>query len=216
MSHDDCPDTPPSHPDIDIIESRRPFARHLSVDVVRFRHRLFDGGWSGERLFDVVRRGGAVAVILYDPACDSVVLVEQFRLAPLYSGRSPWQIEAVAGLVDHDGESPEAVARRETREEANLELIGDLLPIQVILPAAGSYDEVVWLFCGRIDSGAAGGVHGVAAEQEDIRVVVKTMTEIEAMLDRGQIESAHTLVMLYWLLRHREGLQQSWSIEPPA
>src|SRR5579859_6568842 len=103
----------PSHPDVEIIAAETGFSRHLRVDVVRFRHRLFAGGWSAELVYDVVRRGRAVAILLYDPDRDCVVLIEQFRLPALYGGRSPWQLEAVAGLVDHDGETPEEVARRE-------------------------------------------------------------------------------------------------------
>jgi ADP-ribose pyrophosphatase len=199
----------PVHPDVEILANETGFARHLRVEVVRFRHRLFAGGWSGERVFDVVRRGPAVAVVLYDPDADSVVLLEQFRIAALYGERSPWQIEGVAGLVDTD-ESVEAVALREIREETGLDPIGALLPIQVMMPASGSYDEALFLYCGRVDSRGAAGLHGVAAEQEDIRVMVKTVAEVEAMLDRGEIESAHTLICLYWLLRHKERLRREW------
>ena len=206
---DHPPGHPPGHPDVEILGAEIGFARHLSVEIVRFRHRLFEGGWSGERLFDVVRRGAAAAVLLYDPERDSVVLVEQFRIAALYAGRSPWQIEAVAGLIDTD-ETPEEVARREAREEANLDPIGKLLPIQCELPACGSFDEVMWLFCGRVDSRSAAGVYGLAVEHEDIRVVVKTIAQVEAMLDAGQIESSHTLISLYWLLRHRDRLRKEW------
>ena len=152
MSATARPPAPPSHPDLEIIEAETGFARHIQVDVVRFRHRLFAGGWSGERVFDVIRRGEAVAVLLYDPDRDSIVLVEQFRLAALYGGRSPWQLENVAGLIDTEHETPEEVARRETREESNLEPLGDLIPIQRILPASGTLDEVIWLYCARVDS----------------------------------------------------------------
>ena len=199
----------PAHPDLEIVDTKVGFSRHLAVDVVRFRHRRFDGDWSGERVFDIVRRGAAAAVTLYDPDRDSVVLIEQFRLAALYGGRSPWQIEAVAGLVDTE-ETPEEVARREAVEEANLDPIGPLVPIQPMLPACGSFDETVWLYCGRVDSGNAAGIFGVAEENEDIRVVVKTIPEVEAMLDAGEIESSHTLIGLYWLLRHRERLRREW------
>jgi ADP-ribose pyrophosphatase len=201
---------PPSHPDVEIIDAQTAFRRHLGVDVVRFRHKRFDGGWSGERVFDIVRRGGAVATLPYDPVRDSVVLIEQFRLAPLFGGRSPWQIESVAGLLDHEGEKPEDVAHRETREETGLELIGALVPIQIMLPACGSLDEVIWMFCGRVDAAGAGGYHGLADENEDIRVSARSIAEIEELLDTGRIESAHTLVMLYWLLRHRERLRREW------
>ena len=201
---------PPSHPDLDIVSAEIGFARHIRVDVVRFRHRLFAGGWSGERVFDVVRRGEAVAVLLYDPDRDSVVLVEQFRLAALYGGRSPWQVENVAGLIDTENETPEEVARREIREESNLEPLGDLIPIQRVMPASGTLDEVIWLYCARVDSTNAAGLYGLADEHEDIRVCVKTVAEAEAMLDAGEIESGHTLVALNWLLRHRDRLRREW------
>ena len=210
-----APAAAPAHPDVEILDAEVRFARHLSVEVVRFRHRLFEGGWSGERVFDVVRRGAAAAVLLYDPDEDSVVLIEQFRIAALYGGRSPWQVEAVAGLIDKD-EHPEGVARREAKEEANLDPIGPIVPIQTMLPACGSYDEAVHLFCGRVDCRGAGGIYGLADEQEDIRILVKTIPEIEAMLDAGGIDSAHTLISLYWLLRHRERLRREWGVTPSA
>ena len=78
---------------------------------------------------------------------------------------------------------------------------------------SGNSDESVVLFCGRVDAAAAGGVHGLPAEHEDIRVVVKTLAEIEAMLDAGAIESGHTLIGLYWLLRHRDRLRRLWAVE---
>src|ERR1700687_6414301 len=117
MSSPTGPAPLPSHRDARIEGSEPPFARFLRIDVVRFRHRLFSGEWSAERIYDVLRRGDAVALMLYDPDRDSVVLVEQFRLAALYGRLSPWQIEPVAGLVDTD-ESYEAVARRGNREDA--------------------------------------------------------------------------------------------------
>src|SRR5207248_1212439 len=78
-------------------------------------------------------------------------LVEQFRLPPLYAGFSPWQLEPVAGLVD-EGESYEAVAWRETREEADLEPTGELVPIQRYSRSPGDSDESTMLFCGHVDS----------------------------------------------------------------
>jgi ADP-ribose pyrophosphatase len=199
-----------SHPDAEILEAATPFARFLRVDTFRFRHRLFSGEWSGARNYDVLRRGRAVAIILYDPDRDSVVLVEQFRLPALLAGSSPWQLEAAAGIIDTD-ETPEAVAIRETREETGLTLAGEPIVIQRYLPSNGGSDESVVLFCGRVDSTPAGGVHGLREEHEDIRVVVKTLAEIEGMLDAGAIESGHTLIALYWLLRHRDHLRKQWA-----
>ena len=35
-------------------------------------------------------------------------------------------------------------------------------------------------------------------------------TEIEALLDAGAIENGHTVIALYWLLRHRADLRARW------
>jgi ADP-ribose pyrophosphatase len=203
---------PPSHPDAGLALTTTVSARHLRIDTFRFRHRLFSGEWSGERNYDVLRRGRAVAIVLYDPDHDRVVLVEQFRLPALLAGSSPWQLEAAAGLIDTD-ETPEAVAIRETREETGLTLMGEPIRIQGYLPSSGGSDESVVLFCARVDSTAAAGVHGLPEEHEDIRVAVKTLTEVELLLDTGAIESGHTLIGLYWLLRHRDHLRRLW---PPG
>jgi ADP-ribose pyrophosphatase len=196
-----------ARPDVEIVEAKTGFERFLRMDVVRFRHRLFSGGWSAVHTYDVLRRGAAVAVVPYDPARDSVVLVEQFRLPALLAEATPWQVEIPAGLVE-PGEPAAAVAAREMREETGLALIGDPIPIQRYLPSPGDSDESVFLFCARVDSTVAAGVHGLPEEGEDIRVVVKSLSEVEAMLDAGAIENGHTLVALYWLLRHRDRLRQ--------
>jgi ADP-ribose pyrophosphatase len=200
----------PAHPDVEILDARIGFKRFLRIDVVRFRHRLFAGEWGAARTFDILRRGEAAAVVLYDPERDAVVLIEQFRLPALLAGSSPWQLEVVAGLVDGD-EPPEAVARRETTGETGLSPIGEPVFIQRYLPSSGGSDEAVALYCARVDATAAGGVHGSAQEGEDIRTVVKTVAEIEALLDEGAIENGHTLVALYWLVRHRDRLRHAWT-----
>ena len=196
-------------PDVEIVEETTAFKRFLRIDTVRFRHRLFSGEWSAVHAYDVLRRGAAVAIVLYDPDRDMVVLIEQFRLPALAAGGSPVQLEVVAGLVDGD-ETPETVAVRETGEETGLTVSGELVPIQRYLPSPGASDESVFLFCARIDARAAGGVHGSAQEGEDIRTVVKTIAEIETLLDAGAIENGHSLVALYWLLRHRAELRRRW------
>ena len=202
----------PEHPDLRITGHEIVFQRHLRLDVYRFHHRRFSGEWSNELVWDIVRRGDAVAIVLYDPERDAVVLIEQFRLAPLLSGFSPWVIEVVAGLVDHDGESEADVARRETVEEAGLAVQGELIPIQRYTPTPGDSDQATMLFCGRVDSSQAGGVHGLAEEHEDIRVVVKPLAEIARMVDAGEIDNGHTLICLYWLLRHRDEVRRKWSV----
>jgi ADP-ribose pyrophosphatase len=203
----------PTHPDVEIKEDEIGFQGFLRLDVVRFRHRRFDGGSSALRRQELLRVGPAVAVVLYDPDRDAVVLVEQLRLGALFAGASPWQIEAAAGRADA-AEPPEAVAIREVREETGLSPAGPLIPIQRYLPSPGVSDESVLLYCARVDSTAAGGLHGLPDEGEDIRVVVKPLAEIETLLDAGRIENGHSLIALYWLLRQRERLRRLWRAPP--
>jgi ADP-ribose pyrophosphatase len=204
----------PSHADVEYLGAEMAHSRYLHLQIVRFRHRLFAGGWSGECVFDVVRRGAATAVLLYDPRRDNVVMIEQFRLGALLAGTSPWQLEPVGGMIE-SGETPDATAIREAGEESGLALIGDVIAIGHYLPSPSASDEYLHLFCARVDSRpvAHAEVRGVAEEQEHIRVVVKPMSEIEALVDGGTVESCHSLVLLQWLLRHRDRLRQLWGVD---
>src|SRR3546814_17727875 len=71
--------TPKPDPRVDILEKTTPFKGYFQVDRYRLRHRKFDGGWTDEMAREIFERGHAAAVLLYDPARDAVVLIEQFR-----------------------------------------------------------------------------------------------------------------------------------------
>lgn len=179
--------------------------------IVRYRlqHELFGGGWSGEMRRECLERGQAVAVLLYDPARDQVVLVEQFRTGALADPNGPWLLEIVAGIVE-DGETVEDVARRETVEEAGCTLL-DLVPICRCYVSPGGTSETVTLFCGRVDAAQAGGIHGLADEHEDIRVQVLARSEALAQLQSGRIQSAPPIIALQWLELHGKELRQRWA-----
>jgi len=161
--------------DIEILDKSEQYKGYFRINRYRLRHRLYAGGWSGELQRELFERGHAVGVLPYDPAADSVVLIEQFRIGALVAGMGPWLTEVVAGIIE-EGEAPEEVARRETREEAGIEVM-DLMPICRYLVSPGGSSESVILFCGRVDSRGAGGIHGLAAEHEDIKVDVVPYAE---------------------------------------
>jgi len=186
------------------------------IERYRVRHRLHAGGWSPELEREVFERGAAVAVLLYDPERDAVVLVEQFRLAAHLAGFPAWQVEVVAGIVDRDGEAEPDVARREAQEEAGLAIQGELVPIHRCLTSPGGTTETVALFCGRVDSRNAGGIHGVAAEHEDIKVVVKSYREAMRLMRAQKIDNAFTLLALHWLAANRAALRRRWRAARPV
>jgi ADP-ribose pyrophosphatase len=194
--------------DVEILEKSERYRGYFRIDRYRLRHRLFAGGWSGAFDREVFERGHAVGVLPYDPAADAIVLIEQFRIGALVAGMEPWLIEVVAGIVE-EGEESEEVARREALEEAGL-AIQALLPMCHYLVSPGASSEAVHLYCGRIDSRGAGGIHGLAEEHEDIRVDVLPYAEAMRWLAEGRITNATALIALQWLGLNRDRVRAAW------
>lgn len=203
----------PTHPDVVTESERRVWDGRFPLDVVKFRHRRFDGRMSGTKTWETWRRGKAAAVLPYDPAADVVVLIEQFRFPALVAGIAPVLVELPAGLVD-DGESPEQAARREMVEEMAL-TVGELRHIGSYLLSPGGADEICELYLGRVtapatDGGGIAGHAGMAAEDEDIRVRVwPAQAAIDAALD-GQFSNAVTGLGLMWLAARRDRIRAAW------
>jgi ADP-ribose pyrophosphatase len=160
---------------------------------------------------EVFERDLAVGVLLYDPAADALVLIEQFRLPPLVAGFPRWQTEIVAGIVDARDGSEAEVARREAQEEAGVEIIGELVPIHRYMPSPGGSSEIIALYCGRVDSRNAGGFHGIADEHEDIKVLVLGYREAMRRLRAGDIVNGPTVLALHWLAGNRARLRRRWA-----
>ncbi len=198
----------PDNNDVDIQDRETCYQGFFRMDRLRLRHGRYDGGWTPMLVREVMLRGLAVAVVPYDPERDEVVLIEQFRAGALVAGEPAWMVEIVAGMA-HEGEDPEAVARRETLEETGLQ-IGALEPIARFMPSPGGSSEVVQVYVGQVDAEGAGGYHGVEDEGEDIRVFRLPADEAFGMLDDSRIDTAITLTGLYWLARNREALRARW------
>lgn len=189
------------------------YSGFFRMEKYRLRHQLFSGGWSPEVVRECLERGHAVAVLPYDPERDQVVLLEQFRVGALDFPGGPWLLEIVAGIIDHPGETTEDVARRETHEEAGCELL-DLIPICHYLVSPGGTSESITLFCGRVDASQTGGVHGVASEHEDIRLLVVSRAEALDLLHAGRINSAAPIIALQWLASNWPKLLERWGNTP--
>lgn len=205
----------PSSPDVTIESDQRVWDGRFPLDKVQFRHRRFDGAMSGQRTWELWRRGRAAALLPYDPVTDAVVLIEQFRLPALAAGLPPVLLEIPAGLADRP-ESAEATARRETEEETGL--VPDLVQSMgevMLLP--GGCDEVCGLFIGRVRVPATGqdgiaGHAGLVSENEDIRVRVWPADEAIAAAVEGRISNVLTMVALLWLAARRDKLRQEWAL----
>lgn len=190
--------------DVDVASCETRFQGYFRIDSYQIRHRLFEGGWSEIMMREIFERGQAVAIVLYDPERDVLVLIEQFRpgvYAAVRTGQvdsvdSPWLIEIVAGITGPD-EAPEEVARREAMEEAGC-TVGQLEPVCRIFASPGGSTETVSIFFAMVDAPAAGGVHGLDHEHEDIRVILVNPDELYAWMDAGRIVNGPALLGLQW------------------
>ncbi|MBF0142033.1 MAG: NUDIX domain-containing protein [Magnetococcales bacterium] len=183
----------------------------LRLVVLKLRHRLFAGGWSRVLEREVVERPQSSVVLPYDPVRDEVVVLEQFRPGTFASGRPCWQWEPVGGLLA-PGESPLELARRETREETGLEPIA-LEPMGEFLVTPGITTEIVHCYCARVDTSRAGGLFGCPEEDEDIRVRVLSLAEVEAILADWRFGYGITWICWSWLVTHRRRLLRHWGLD---
>jgi ADP-ribose pyrophosphatase len=195
--------------EVQIVARDNAYSGYFRIDRYRVRHTLFDGGTSPEIRREVFDRGHAVAVILYDPVRDAVILIDQFRIGALAAGWEPWVTEIVAGIID-PGETPEDVARRETIEETGC-TASDLVLVHDYLVSPGCSNETVKLFCARVDAAKAGGIFGLKDEGEDIRVRAVPVEKALEALAAGQINTSLGIIGLQWLALNRDGLRARWS-----
>jgi len=172
------------------------------------QHASFHGGQCEPILRERLEDLSAVSVLLYDPDRDQVVLVEQFRVGLMGQVDPPWALETVSGFCDRAHEVPEDVARREVHEETGCELLA-LTQIGSFFVSPGISDEQIHLFCGRVDAGAAGGVHGLAEEGEEMRVLVMPREEAASELF-GRLCSTSIVIAMQWLQANRESLLDHW------
>lgn len=188
-----------SQKDIEILSEERLYKGFFELKKIQFKHKLFAGGYSGIVTRELLYKGSASAVIAYDPIQDTVILVEQVRIGAYQpeSTQSPWLLELIAGMVE-EGEKPEEVALRESEEEAGV-IVTDLTHCLSVWDSPGGVIEKIHLFVGKVDSSQAKGIHGLAEENEDIRVHVVNRETAYQWVCEGKINNSIAVMGLQWL-----------------
>lgn len=155
---------------------------------------------TGERkriVREVHDHGDGAAVLPYDPARGTVLLVRQFRLPAFLRGDREPLIEAAAGLLD--GDDPETCARREAEEELGFRL-KKLDRVTRTYLSPGSNTERLTLFLAEYtltDRVSAGG--GKESENEEIEVLEMPFGEAWSLMRSGVISDAKTIILLLHL-----------------
>jgi ADP-ribose pyrophosphatase len=192
----------------EILETSTGYAGFFRLMRYRLRHRLYNGNWSPVLTRELFERGHAAALLPYDPVADRVILIEQFRIGALEATGGPWLLEIVAGIIE-PSETPEDVVRREAVEEMGCP-VQEVVPICEYYVSPGGTSERISLFCGKVDASQAGGIHGLADESEDIRVVPMSADEAIARMQAGAIVSAAPIIALQWLALNRDQMRRRW------
>lgn len=149
--------------------------RLLKLDVLEVE---LDNGRRARR--EVVRHPGAVAIWARAPD-GRFVFVRQFRKAVEQE-----LLEIVAGTLEI-GETPEACARREIREETGY-TVKTLTPLGSIFTAPGFCTERIFIFYAELTGG------GAADPDPDERLDVVLLDEAawKAMMSRCAVQDAKT------------------------
>ena len=162
--------------------------------VVRLTESVFTTPDGGTMKRDVVHHRGAVAVVAVDG--DDVVLLRQYR-TPV-EGEI---LEIPAGTRDVGGEDPAGTARRELAEEAGL-ACESLEELGTFFNSPGFCDELSHVFLATGLSPVPREPDG--AEEEWMTIERVGLDEAAAMIDRGEIRDAKTIIGLL-LARRRLG-----------
>ncbi len=143
---------------------------------------------------DVVRHPGGVAVL---PIVDgNGLLLRQYRVAV---GSEIFEIPA--GKIDPDDGEPAKAAEREMIEEMGL-APSRLIPLGSFLPSPGYTDERIHLFVAEGVGEATRAPDGI--EERFAEIVSIPLTELVAMVDRGEIPDAKTQLAVLGWIRHSQ------------
>jgi ADP-ribose pyrophosphatase len=191
-----------------IIRNEEVFSGFLKMRRYHLQHTSFHGGWCGEVMRERLEGLAAVAVLLYDPQRDLVVLVEQFRIGLMGQSDPPWSIETVSGFCDTLHETPEEVARREVVEETGCSLKA-LTHIGEFIVSPGISVERVNLYCGRVDADGVEGIYGLEHEGEEMRAVVMPRSQAFGELF-GRLNTTPLIISLQWLEANHSRVVAEW------
>jgi nudix-type nucleoside diphosphatase (YffH/AdpP family) len=148
---------------------------------------------------EVHDHGHGAAVLPYDVARGTVLLVRQFRLPAYLSNTDGFIIETCAGLLD--GNDPAECAKREAEEELGYRL-SKLRQVASTFMTPGAVTERLTMFLADYDAAMRiGDGGGHAHEGEDIEVVEMPLAEARQMAKNGGIIDAKTVMMLMFLER---------------
>ena len=184
------------NPNVKILETKILSDNWYTLKKITFDYLKRNGVWQTQ-MRESYDRGNGAAILLYNPKNKTVILTKQFRI-PTYINGNPdgMMIECCAGLLDQN--NPEDCIKKEVLEETGYQVhhVKKLFEAYV---SPGAVTEILHLFIAEYDRSMkveAGG--GLEHEQEDIEVLELDFETAYAMIEKGDIKDAKTIMLLQY------------------
>jgi ADP-ribose pyrophosphatase len=137
---------------------------------------------------EFLRHPGAVAVVVLDEE-GRAVMTRQYRAAP-----DTLLLEIPAGLLDIEGEDPEAAARRELEEEVGRTAVGDLEHLATYVPSAGMADHEVTIYLSRTSTPCA--LRPAGPEESAMTIETISLDDVPRLIAEGELTDGKSIVGL--------------------
>ncbi|WP_445382546.1 NUDIX domain-containing protein [Robiginitalea sp. IMCC43444] len=155
-----------------------------------------DGLWDRQQR-EAYDRGNGVAVLLYNPQAETILLTSQFRMPTYINGNATgFLTEACAGVLDQA--DPELCIQREILEETGYR-VPKVERVMEVYTSPGAVTERMFLYLARYTSEMKkedGG--GLMDESEDIELLEWSYKETLKAMENGLIRDAKTLLLLQY------------------
>ena len=165
------------------------------LKTTRFDFLRRDGQWQTQAR-ETYDRGNGAAILLYNLRRRTVVLTRQFRYPAFVNGHDALMVEVPAGVLDEA--SPEDCIRAEAEQEAGYRVREPRKVFEAFM-SPGAVTERLHFFIAEYEPddrvGDGGGLHD---EGEDIEVFELPFDEAMAMVSRGEIVDAKTIMLLQY------------------
>ena len=163
---------------------------------VRYEQRRRDGEHQ-TRKREIYDNGNSAVILPYDPDRKTVLLARQLRLPVFLQDGIERILEACAGKLD--GEKAEHRIVKEMQEELGYNVSQVERLFELYVSPAAIMERIVFFTCNYSPANKVSDGGGLKEEGEDIEVVETTLEEAAAMVARGEIVDAKTVILIQYL-----------------
>jgi nudix-type nucleoside diphosphatase (YffH/AdpP family) len=163
---------------------------------VSYEQRRRDGERQSRKR-EIYDSGNSAVILPYDSNRKTVLLARQLRLPIFLQDGLEQTVEACAGKLD--GETAERRIMKEMQEELGYKVAKVQRLFELYVSPAAIMEKIVFFTCAYSPEDKVSDGGGLKEEGEDIDVVETTLEEAAAMIARGEIVDAKTVVLVQYL-----------------